>query len=339
MTNGQPPAQSSGSNDDERTVYLGSRNVAPPAQQPHPPAHSQYAGPQSPGGHGQYGWGNQATVAPQSGGGSKVAMIAVAVVVAVIAVATLTFAFTHRGGAGDRETNVTGDPTSAADGKPTEKSADQAPAPSTEQTPAPAPSAPTVPPSEVNSLLMTIPEAAEALHTGPMVGREGFGDKIYTISKSTIVDQDCISVLPAQLATYQGSGYTDLAQQFLSSTTEDIKLTQSAVTFTDAAAAFRFVTATKAKWEKCAGRTLNFQTAGDPTLPDLFFVVGQMTQTDGKVNLVRTQEGQGDWRCQNALSSRNNVVIDLIACGDGMEASTANNAVDKIAQKVTAAAH
>ena len=171
-----------------------------------------------------------------------------------------------------------------------------------------------------------------------MVGREGFGDKIYTISTSKIVDQDCISVLPAQLDTYQGSGYSAIGQQFLSSTTQDIKMTQSAATFADAAAAFRFVTATKAKWEKCAGRTVNFQSAGDPTRPSIFFTLGSVSQSDGVLNLVRTQEGQGEWRCQNALTSRNNVVIDLLVCGEGMQASTANDAAEKIAQKVTAAA-
>jgi hypothetical protein len=95
----------------------------------------------------------------------------------------------------------------------------------------------------------------------------------------------------------------------------------------DAAA---FFTASAERWPACSNRQYTYSQAGKS---DVVWTVGPVTNTNGTLITTKTQDGIDDWSCERALSVRNNVAIDVIACSNSPSGS-AVNIVHLIAAKI-----
>src|SRR6201996_6127560 len=93
---------------------------------------------------------------------------------------------------------------------------------------------------------------------------------------------------------------------------------QFVVLFPSADKANAFFTASAQKWPACANR--QDTAGGDPDTPDIQWKLGPVANTNGVLTVTATvsasKNGQsiGQQSCQRALTVRNNVVIDTMAC-------------------------
>ena len=204
------------------------------------------------------------------------------------------------------------------------------------------PSAPPVPVGALRGLLLTPAEAAKAVGTNTLSGSEEMGDKIYDkAGAGSIVDGDCVSLMPGTEAKYTGSGYTAVRRQYLVNRPEIDYLTQVVIAFPSAELAEKFIASSEEAWRKCSGRTVNvrYTSPDTPPGPPAFEVIGPVGSNDGMITLRRTREGtgdaDGDWGCSIASTARNNIVIEGEVCSRTKD-SAVTELVRATADKVTA---
>jgi hypothetical protein len=217
--------------------------------------------------------------------------------------------------------------------------AGHASSPPTESTSAAAqsPAVPPVPVSALPGLLLTLPELATVSGSATVTGGKGDGETIYeALSTDVIVDQDCVSLMPAEQSAYQGSGYISARQQFLAGTSPERKIAQTLVSFPDADTAARYVSSARTTWKKCANRNINLRSADADTARNSFWAVGPVTDADGILRTSRVQEGGAGWACQVALAARNNVVVDFYICGTDVPDSVVPAFVNQVNSKIEA---
>ncbi|WP_142386922.1 sensor domain-containing protein [Mycobacterium hubeiense] len=197
------------------------------------------------------------------------------------------------------------------------------------------PAGPPVPTSALPDLLLTDQEAATALGQDKMDAVTEIQDGMYV---DEVVDQECVSVAYVlQQSSYGSTGYVAARRQRLDSPTQDPKLSQSVVSFSDAAAAAKYVADQIPTWEKCSNRTVNLRATGDePGDVNKFWEFGPMTNTDGTLQTFSYQEGAGGWVCQRGLAARNNIVIDFWVCGTDVPDTVVPNIVNAAAEKIDA---
>jgi hypothetical protein len=182
------------------------------------------------------------------------------------------------------------------------------------------PAAP-LPVSAMDGLLLTRAEAGKIFGTGPMAGREGRSDQVYSRMSPHIpvVDDDCNQGTPGLAKNHEGSGWQAVRQQFLitqNTSAENARsLNQGVVNFPDAAAAQQFVETTKAAWQRCANRSVNLKTVANSSDPNDYWNTGDMSEAGGGIRMVFTQEGQNGWTCDDSMTAHNNIVIELELCG------------------------
>jgi serine/threonine kinase PknH len=115
---------------------------------------------------------------------------------------------------------------------------------------------------------------------------------------------------PALTEALRGSGYLGVQTQSLRG--ERHLVAQAVIDFPGAAAAAKFAARQAENWAKCNGKPMTLST---PSEGSATFTVGTVTNHDGMLAVVFTQEGARGWACQRALTTRNNIVIDTRSCG------------------------
>ncbi|WP_158240399.1 sensor domain-containing protein [Mycobacterium hubeiense] len=194
-----------------------------------------------------------------------------------------------------------------------------------------------------DGLLLSMPDAAKAIGVPTLVGSAAAGDKIYQklASVSPIVDQDCSILAAAGDPSYEGSGWNDVRLQFLSTPRVEGQSTtlfdQAGVYFRNGAAAQKFLDATKAHWERCSNRSLNFRNTDDLNDVDSFFNVGPVSEDDGIIKITLTQEGGEGYACRRALKANNNLIIEMRVCGNNLPADVEAAVINPINEKIEAA--
>jgi hypothetical protein len=148
-----------------------------------------------------------------------------------------------------------------------------------------------------------------------------------------ISDKNCLAVQDsAELAVYSGSGWTtvrgEVFQQPADKLTEFVD--QAVVLFPDATRAAAFFTAAPAQWQSCANRQFTETAAGQSPAT---WTVGAVSNTNGTLSVRKTREGGNGWNCQRALTVRNNVAVDVMACSY-RQGEFAVNIAHEIADKV-----
>jgi hypothetical protein len=189
---------------------------------------------------------------------------------------------------------------------------------------APPPPAPTVPVpvSAMDGLLLTRAEASTILGTGPLAGREGRSDEVYTqmVPQTAVVDDDCNLGIPALSKNHEGSGWEAVRRQYLATqdsadASANRALIQAVVNFPDASTAQQFVESSKAAWQRCANRSIDLKRLTDTSAPSQYWKTGELSDSDGGIRMSWTREGGDGWYCHDSMTPRNNVVIELELCG------------------------
>ncbi|CAJ1506909.1 sensor domain-containing protein [[Mycobacterium] burgundiense] len=190
-----------------------------------------------------------------------------------------------------------------------------------------------VPVAALSGLLLNLPEAAAVVGSATMAGSVDSGERIYeAMADEPLVDNDCIALYSGKLLAYRGSGFTASRQQFLTGDAPRRKLVQTVVSFADPAAAQRHVSATRAKWDGCANRTVNLAVVG--ATAGEYWAVQNVTEDAGILSTTTIEEAGDGWLCRNALAARNNIVLDFAICGTDVPESAVPAFVDKVAGKI-----
>lgn len=150
---------------------------------------------------------------------------------------------------------------------------------------------------------------------------------------------------PAEATVYGGSGNTalrgrdDTAVGAVPGSTNELdpELSQVVILFPSADKAAAFFTAATKAWPACSDR--QFTTPGDPQNPEVNWKVGVPTNADSTLSTpISVSMAQGAvsivGTCRRVLTARNNVVIDLSACGGKDVGDVGVKIANQIAGKV-----
>jgi hypothetical protein len=154
---------------------------------------------------------------------------------------------------------------------------------------------------------------------------------------SSISDKDCLPLDgPAQDKVYAGSGWTAIRGQRLDDSVDDAKgrdhyAIQAVIAYPSARDANAFYDSSAQTWSACANRRFSDLPQGKP--PVLWTVAG-INKASGTLSTSEVQEGGDGWTCQRALTVRNNVAIDVLACASPLAGGSAVGIAEQIAAKV-----
>jgi PknH-like extracellular domain len=128
--------------------------------------------------------------------------------------------------------------------------------------------------------------------------------------------KDCqMVVLPAQLPVYTNSRWTAVRGQSLHEPGEASAfkhtVDQAVVSFPTAADAAAFYRVSTQRWAACTNRSYTRTPKGES--PRAWSTQAPVN-TKGMLSIRRPEEGGDGWTCQRALTVRNNVAADVLAC-------------------------
>ncbi|WP_102144047.1 serine/threonine-protein kinase PknH/PknJ [Mycobacterium hubeiense] len=198
-------------------------------------------------------------------------------------------------------------------------------------------SAPPVPVSDLESLMLTTEQVSVIMGVGmnpEQVSTNMGGDAQY------MPDKECAGPwAPGQRLVYAGSGWVSVAQQPLSAPGTGqpplpYQAFQAIVGFPSADLADRFRASQMGTWERCANRTVQYESPGSPGLVSIIFGAFSTTD-DGTLTMTQILEGAQGWLCGRALGVRNNVAIDTLACSPDDAVGQAVRLVNEIAAKIS----
>lgn len=151
-----------------------------------------------------------------------------------------------------------------------------------------------------------------------------------------ISDKDCLAIDgPAQSAVYSGTGWTAVRGQRLDDSVDDSMrrrhyALQAVVAFPTARDANKFFNNQVQSWNGCANRRFSDVS---PNQRDTVWTVHGVKNDDGTLSTSQVQEGGDGWTCHRALTVRNNISVDVVACAYDAEDAVAVNIVNQIVTK------
>lgn len=189
--------------------------------------------------------------------------------------------------------------------------------------------------SALEGLLLGIAEINTALGATSM--------KVWVTNKgmwnwsSGVSDQNCLAIDgPAQEKVYSGTGWTAVRGQRLDDSVNDSKkrdhyAIQAVIAFPSAHDADAFYESSVQSWHACSNRRYSDVVPGQP---DTVWTVAGVTNDNGMLSTSEVQEGGDGWTCQRALTIRNNVAVDVVACAYSLAGTPAADIAGQIAAKV-----
>lgn len=165
----------------------------------------------------------------------------------------------------------------------------------------------------VERLLLSADEISEVTGAGSLEVKK----RVRTMwdEGDSVADRDCLATWsPAQIAAYDGSGWTVVRAEILTADDDDRidqTVTQAVVHFPDADAAQAFLSESAKSWSRCDGTTLTYTGAERETV----WSFSDFANTDGTLTMTQTRRHGQAWACQRALTVRSNVAIDTMVCG------------------------
>ncbi len=154
---------------------------------------------------------------------------------------------------------------------------------------------------------------------------------------SGISDKNCLAIDgPAQDKVYADTAWTAMRGQRLDDSVDDSKkrdhyAIQAVVTYPSAHDASAFYDSSAQNWSACSKRRFSDVTPGQP---DTVWTVADTSNDNGMLSTSEVQEGGEGWACQRALTVRNNVAIDIVACAYSQSGAPAIDIASQIAVKV-----
>ncbi|OBI54041.1 sensor domain-containing protein [Mycobacterium sp. E787] len=189
--------------------------------------------------------------------------------------------------------------------------------------------------SALEGLLLDAGQINSALNATAM--KVWFSAKAMWDWSSTISDKDCLPLDgPAQDKVYAGTGWTAIRGQRLDDSVGDANnrdhyAIQAVVAYPSAHDANAFYDSSMQGWSACANR--RFSDLPEGKSPIVWTVAG-VNKVSGTLSTSEVQEGGDGWSCQRALTVRNNVAIDVLACASPLTDGSAVNIAEQIAAKV-----
>ncbi|OBG93350.1 hypothetical protein A5697_05415 [Mycobacterium sp. E3251] len=157
-------------------------------------------------------------------------------------------------------------------------------------------------------------------------------------SSQTFSEKSCLAMAgPAQQAVYADTGWTAVRGERLDDSYDDPKVrndsvNQAVIAYPTARQANAFYEASVRRWSACANRRFVDHPQGQP---EIAWAVADSHKVGGTLSMSEEQVGsQDDWRCQRALTARNNIVIDVAACGSFLSGGSAVDVAQQIAAAV-----
>jgi hypothetical protein len=154
---------------------------------------------------------------------------------------------------------------------------------------------------------------------------------------SGVDDKSCLAIDgPAQDQVYVNSGWTAMRGQRLDDSVDDSKkrdhyAIQAVIAYPSTHEANAFYDSSEQSWSACSNRRFSDATPGQP---DTVWTVSGLTTDNGTLSTSQVQEGGDGWACQRALTVRNNVAIDIVACAFNQSGGPAVDVANQIAAKV-----
>ena len=130
---------------------------------------------------------------------------------------------------------------------------------------------------------------------------------------------------------YDGSGWTDVADQVLADEGDDDGhwVQQSVVAFGSPQQAQDFFDGSVQKWTNCIGKHVTI----DEDDNEFAFSIEGIGITGRMMTQTSRQDDSGGWACQHALGAVTNHIVEVAACGngpDGQAIELANEIASKI---------
>jgi PknH-like extracellular domain len=189
--------------------------------------------------------------------------------------------------------------------------------------------------SALDGLLLDASEINSDLNTSSM--KVWFTGKVMWDWSTSISDTTCLAIDgPAQDRVYANTGWTAVRGQRLDDSVDDSKrrkhyAIQTVVAFPSAHDASAFYDTSTQTWSGCSNRRYSDINPGKP---DTVWTVSATTNSNGMLTTSQVQQGGDGWTCQRALTARNNVAIDIVACSYKLADGVADGIVEQIAAKV-----
>lgn len=149
-------------------------------------------------------------------------------------------------------------------------------------------------------------------------------------------DGDCAAVfIPANRHSYDGSGFVAVRGQSMKDLIGDYTFNQAVAAFHDSREAAAYADARRDEWDRCSGRRIDAQRAGDGPVKR-GWQLGKAYDFIGMIALPRTLDGGSHWVCHRGLEARNNLVFDVMACGNSVVDSTFKELAGRLADQTNA---
>lgn len=169
-----------------------------------------------------------------------------------------------------------------------------------------------LPPTALSGLLLDTREIGAIMDTHMEVAASA--DTMYT---NRPLEDGCLVWAEAQQYSYEGSGWTAVRVQELKDRRDraDHIAYQAVVAFPQGMAAHDFYAGQVTGWAHCDNRRVDLHDPGDPKAH--YWSLSKATVDDGVLTITRSQEeGADGWACQRAMTTANNIVVDVSACAD-----------------------
>lgn len=189
----------------------------------------------------------------------------------------------------------------------------------------------TVSPAALSDLLLNAGELGSIM--GISLRADQIRDAMWD-DRDAISDKDCVGAwAPAQLASYDGSRWTDvraqIVQQQPAPEQDGASVAQAVIAFPTQDLARGPFTSLGTQWKRCEGHTFTVSAANGPAN---WTFVREDYPTAGLSTMAMSNEG-GSNLCGRALTLRDNIVVDVLACRPGLT-SEAVNIANRIAAKI-----
>ncbi len=132
-----------------------------------------------------------------------------------------------------------------------------------------------------------------------------------------LTDKDCVGAYgPAQTTVYAKSGFMGVQQQAINGPPDPSQLnnvTQAVIAFLTADQAAGAVSGQVGQWQQCANRTTSLNL---PDRPPARLTFGAPSSVADNVHAIplQVEPAAAQQHCQRALTSRNNVIVDISSC-------------------------
>lgn len=165
---------------------------------------------------------------------------------------------------------------------------------------------PVVPAGGLDALLLSADAINRTMGSTKMASSAGHHP--ITNNPYQVSPAECRMVDTVEADTYAGSAFTESVEEQVSEDPSAHWVDQATARFPSAPAASAFVAEQAPKWSACANTTYTVTKSSGESKQ---WSSGPVSNTNGMLTAVVTG---GNWRCQQAMTAANNVVVNVQAC-------------------------